>query len=261
MSALRVFRVFLRLGLTSFGGPTAHLGYFHDEFVTRRRWLDEAAFADLVALCQFMPGPASSQAGLAIGYLRAGWAGAAMAWIGFTTPSAVIMILFAWGLASGWGGEAAWLHALKLVAVAVVAQAAWTMGRSLWTDRRRITIGLMSTIVLLAFPLPVMQLAVIAAGALAGRWLLEAESAPGSTRGDGDALSVAGRGRRRAGALLLAVFAVSIVALPVVAAAGAFPRTRGVRLVLPGWLARLRRRACRASPARGRGGGPGVGGT
>ena len=223
MSALRVFRVFLRLGLTSFGGPTAHLGYFHDEFVTRRRWLDEAAYADLVALCQFMPGPASSQAGLAIGYLRAGWAGAAMAWIGFTTPSAVIMILFAWGLASGWGGEAAWLHALKLVAVAVVAQAAWTMGRSLWTDRRRITIGLVSTIVLLAFPLPAMQLAVIAAGALAGRWLLEAESAPGSTRGDGDALSAAGPGRRRAGVLLLAVFAVSIVALPIVAAAGTFP--------------------------------------
>ena len=225
MSALRVFRVFLRLGLTSFGGPTAHLGFFHDEFVIRRRWLDAAAYADLVALCQFMPGPASSQAGLAIGYLRAGYAGAAMAWIGFTTPSAIIMLLFAFGLASGWGGEAAWLHALKLVAVAVVAQAAWTMGRSLWTDRRRSAIGLASAIVLLLNPLPAMQLAVIAAGALAGRWLLDAESAgaPADGRGEGEGLSVAGRGRRRTGALLLGVFAVSIVALPIASAAGGFP--------------------------------------
>ena len=222
MSALRVFRVFLRLGLTSFGGPTAHLGFFHDEFVTRRRWLDEGAYADLVALCQFMPGPASSQAGLAIGYLRAGWAGAAMAWIGFTAPSALIMIGFAFGLAAGWGGEAAWLHALKLVAVAVVAQAAWTMGRSLWTDRRRTAIGLVAAIVLLGFPLPAMQIAVIAAGGLAGRWLLEAESAPADGRGARDALSAAGRGRRRTGALLLGLFAVSIVALPVAAAGGGF---------------------------------------
>ena len=223
MSALRVFRVFLRLGLTSFGGPTAHLGYFHDEFVTRRRWLGEAAWADLVALCQFMPGPASSQAGLAIGYLRAGWSGAAMAWIGFTTPSAVIMVLLASGLASGWGGEAAWLQALKLVAVAVVAQAAWTMGRGLWTERRRTAIGLVAAIVLLALPLPAMQLAVIAAGALAGRWLLEAERAPPDGREAGDALSPAGRGRGWTAALLLALFAVAIVALPLAVAAGAPP--------------------------------------
>ena len=223
MSPLDVFRVFLRLGLTSFGGPTAHLGFFHDEFVTRRRWLDAATWADLVALCQFMPGPASSQAGLAIGYLRAGWAGAAMAWIGFTAPSAAIMILFALGLASGWGGEAAWLHALKLVAVAVVAQATWTMGRSLWTDRRRTAIGLVAAILLLAFPVPAMQLAVIAAGALAGRWLLEAEGARAGGRAAGDESSVAGRGRRRTGALLLGVFAVSIVGLPLVVAAGAPP--------------------------------------
>jgi len=224
LSALRVFRVFLRLGLTSFGGPTAHLGYFHDEFVTRRRWLDEAAYADLVALCQFMPGPASSQAGLAIGYLRAGYVGAAMAWIGFTAPSAVIMILFAYGLASGGGGEAAWLHALKLVAVAVVAQAAWTMGRRLWTDRRRTAIGLASAIVLLAVPFPAMQLAVIAVGALAGRLLLGANSgAPAGSSERETAFSADGSGRRRAAALLLGVFAVSIVALPIAAAAGVFP--------------------------------------
>ena len=170
--AARVFTVFLRLGLTSFGGPTAHLAFFHDEFVRRRRWLDEAAYADLVALCQFLPGPASSQAGLAIGYLRAGYRGAAMAWLGFTAPSAILMALFAWGLALGWGGEAAWLDALKLVAVAVVAQAVRTMGQSLWTDRRRAAIGVAAAIILLLAPLPAMQLAVIAAGAVAGRWLL-----------------------------------------------------------------------------------------
>ena len=224
MSALRVFRVFLRLGLTSFGGPTAHLGFFHEEFVTRRGWLDEAAYADLVALCQFLPGPASSQAGLAIGYLRAGYPGAAMAWLGFTAPSAVIMALFAVGLGFGWSGEAAWLHALKLVAVAVVAQAAWTMGRSLWTDRRRSAIGLASAIVILTVPLPAMQLAVIAAGALAGRWLLGADSAsPASSPGGAIAMSTDGRARRNVAGMLLGIFAVSIVALPVAAAVAEVP--------------------------------------
>ena len=228
MSALPVFRAFLRLGLTSFGGPTAHLGFFHDEFVTRRRWLDEASWADLVALCQFMPGPASSQAGLAIGYLRAGWAGAAMAWIGFTMPSAIIMTLFAFGFAHGWSGEAAWLHALKLVAVAVVAQAAWTMGRSLWTDRRRAAIGLVAAILLLLLPLPAMQIAVIAAGAVAGRWLLRSESGPEGPRGAGEGWSAESRGRRRTGALLLGVFAASIVALPLAVTAGALPGLPGL---------------------------------
>ena len=229
MSAARIFGVFLRLGLTSFGGPTAHLAIFHGEFVTRRRWLDEAAYADLVALCQFLPGPASSQTGLAIGYLRAGYAGAAMAWLGFTAPSAIIMVLFASGFAFGGSGEAAWLHALKLVAVAVVAQAAWTMGRSLWTDRRRTAIGLASAIVLL-LPIPAMQLAVIAAGALAGWRLLETKTPPegtGGAEGAGGAAVASrdfGRGGRRAGALLLGVFGASIVVLPLAAAAVAgFP--------------------------------------
>ena len=230
MSALQVFRTFLRLGLTSFGGPTAHLGFFHTEFVTRRRWLDEAAYADLVALCQFMPGPASSQAGIAIGYLRAGYRGAAMAWFGFTAPSAVLMVLFAYGLAAGWGGEAAWLHALKLVAVAVVAQAAWTMGRSLWTDRRRTAIGMVAAIVLLLVPLPAMQLAVIAAGALAGRWLLEAAPATGASPAAAGvspvAVGVPSGARspgRRTGALLAGTFAVSVVALPLAAAVTEWP--------------------------------------
>lgn len=213
LRAARVLGVFLRLGLTSFGGPVAHLAIFHDEFVTRRRWLDAPAYADLVALCQFLPGPASSQAGLAIGYLRAGYPGAAMAWLGFTAPSAIIMALFALGLGFGWSGEAAWLHALKLVAVAVVARAAWTMGRSLWTDRRRTAIGLGSAIVLLAIPLPAVQLAVIAAGAVAG-WLLLAAEPPAERRPGGAGAPAAERAGRVTGALLLAAFVLLIVGLP-----------------------------------------------
>src|SRR5690606_37873644 len=121
-----VLRVFLKLGSTSFGGPVAHLGYFRTEFVDRRRWLDEAAYADLVALCQFLPGPASSQVGIAIGLRRAGWLGAVAAWVGFTLPSAVLMILFALGVAGSQAFEASGaVQGLKLAAVAVVAQAVW----------------------------------------------------------------------------------------------------------------------------------------
>ena len=194
-----------------------------------------------MALCQFLPGPASSQAGLAIGYLRAGYAGAAMAWLGFTAPSAILMTLFAFGFAFGGNGEAAWLHALKLVAVAVVAQAVWTMGRGLWTDRRRTGVGLASAVVLLLFPIPAMQLAIIAAGALAGWRLLGTEAAregagragvgaAGAGVGTGEGPSGAGiasrefgRRERRTGALLLGGFGASIVVLPLAAAAFALP--------------------------------------
>src|SRR5471032_2184134 len=127
-----VFLVFLRLGLTSFGGPVAHLGYFRDEFVHRRRWLDEVHYADLVALSQFLPGPSSSQVGIAIGVTRAGLAGALAAWLGFTAPSAALLILFGYGVGR-WRAllDAGWLHGLKVVAVAIVAQAVWGMARSL----------------------------------------------------------------------------------------------------------------------------------
>src|SRR3954471_4656112 len=119
-----VLIVFLRLGLTSFGGPVAHLGYFREELVTRRRWLDDQSYADLVALCQFLPGPASSQVGIAVGLLRAGYAGALAAWIGFTLPSALALVLFAYGVSAlGNGAGTGWLHGLKVAAVAVVAQA------------------------------------------------------------------------------------------------------------------------------------------
>jgi chromate transporter len=137
-SASSVLLAFLKLGLMSFGGPVAHLGYFRDEFVARRKWLDEATYVDLVALCQFLPGPASSQVGISIGMLRAGLKGALAAWVGFTMPSALAMIAFAYGVAS-WAdaGRGAWLHGLKIVAVAVVAQAVWNMARTLAPDRER----------------------------------------------------------------------------------------------------------------------------
>lgn len=123
-----VFLIFFRLGLTSFGGPIAHLGYFRDEFVTRRQWLTERSYADLVALCQFLPGPASSQVGIALGLSRAGYTGALAAWAGFTLPSAVALILFALGMTSyGDVMPSGVLHGLKVVAVAVVAQAVWGM--------------------------------------------------------------------------------------------------------------------------------------
>jgi chromate transporter len=115
----QVFIAFLRLGLTSFGGPIAHLGYFHEAFVVRRRWLDDRSYADLVALCQFLPGPASSQVGIAIGLSRAGYAGALAAWVGFTAPSAIAMVLFAYGLSAlGDAAGSGWLHGLKVAAVA-----------------------------------------------------------------------------------------------------------------------------------------------
>ena len=172
-SPLEVLRIFLRLGLTSFGGPVAHLGYFRAEFVDRRRWLDEAAFADIVALCQFLPGPASSQTGISIGLLRAGLPGAFCAWLGFVAPSALAMILFGYGVTAVSNlADSAWLHGLKIVAVAVVAQAVWGMARNLCPDRERATIAVGAAMVVLAIPSAPGQIGAIAAGGLIGWWLL-----------------------------------------------------------------------------------------
>jgi chromate transporter len=168
-SPFEVLRVFLRLGLTSFGGPVAHLGYFRAEFVERRRWLDEPAYADIVALCQFLPGPASSQVGISIGILRAGLAGGFLAWLGFTTPSALAMIAFGYGVtALGNLADSPWLHGLKIVAVAVVAQAVWGMARSLCPDRERATIAVGAAMLALATPSAPGQIGAIAAGGLIG---------------------------------------------------------------------------------------------
>ena len=175
-----VFLIFLRLGLTSFGGPVAHLGYFHAEFVARRRWLGERAYADLVALCQFLPGPASSQVGMALGLQRAGYRGALAAWAGFTLPSAIALILFALGLARH--GDALLsgaLHGLKVVAVAVVAQAVWGMAGKLCIGRARITLMVLAACMVLALPTAWTQVGVIALAGLAGLALFRAQAEAG----------------------------------------------------------------------------------
>jgi chromate transporter len=175
-SVLEVARVFLKLGLTSFGGPIAHLGYFREEFVNRRKWLDEKAFADLVALCQFLPGPASSQVGIAIGNLRAGFWGGLSSWLGFTIPSAVALILFGYGTGiMENGASAGWLHGLKGVAVAVVAQAVWNMAVSLCPDRPRQTLAILAALVVLLWRSSLSQIAVIVIAGIAGWKLLHSE--------------------------------------------------------------------------------------
>jgi chromate transporter len=178
-SALEVCRLFLKLGLTSFGGPIAHFGYFREEFVNRRKWLDEKAFADLVALCQFLPGPASSQTGIAIGTMRAGLWGGFAAWLGFTMPSAVALILFGYGTgiferSAGTG----WIHGLKVVAVAVVAQAVWNMAVNLCPDRPRRTTAILSALAVLLWHSSISQIAVIViAGIVGWRFLSSDHSA------------------------------------------------------------------------------------
>ncbi|WP_029421561.1 chromate efflux transporter [Alicyclobacillus macrosporangiidus] len=163
-----VFRVALRLGLTSFGGPIAHLGYFRDEYVARRRWLDDTTYTDLVALCQFLPGPASSQVGIAIGLLRAGMPGAIAAWLGFTLPSALALALFAAVLQRWHIQQAGWLHGLMIVAVAVVAQAVWGMAKSFAAGRTRAAVAVLAAVVTLLWPTPWTQVGVILASGIAG---------------------------------------------------------------------------------------------
>lgn len=208
-----VFGAFLRLGLTSFGGPIAHLGYFHREFVARRGWVDEAQYAQLVALCQSLPGPASSQLGFALGGVRAGWAGALAAFVAFTLPSALLLVAFAGAadrLSGPWGAAA--LHGLKLVAVAVVADGVRRMARQLAPDLPRALIAVGVAAAMLLVDLPLAQLAAVAAGALLGQWLCRRAAVP-------PVAAVPLRYGRRAGAVLLAAFAVLLGAALVVAAA------------------------------------------
>ena len=208
-SPLEVFRVFLKLGVSSFGGPIAHIGYFREEFVVRRRWLSEQSFVDLVALCQFLPGPASSQTGISIGLIRAGCGGALAAWVGFTLPSAVLMVLFAYGadMLSGPFG-AGLLHGLKLVAVAIVAQAVWGMARSLCPDRERASIATLSAVVILFSTSSVAQIGAIVLGGVVGLWLCR--EAPPATDGH-IAIPVS----RRVGFSALVAFFVLLVGLPI----------------------------------------------
>lgn len=208
-----VFMVFLRLGLTSFGGPVAHLGFFRDEFVVRRRWLSEHSYGDLIALCQFLPGPASSQVGMALGLSRAGYRGALAAWAGFTLPSAIVLIVFALGIARyGDGMAAGLLHGLKVAAVAVVAQAVWGMARTLCPDRARITLMAATACVVLLLPTITAQVGVIAAGAALGLMLFKPAAAGAHERLP---ITVG----RRAASMWLGLFFALLAALPLLAQA------------------------------------------
>jgi chromate transporter len=207
-----VLMVFLRLGLTSFGGPVAHLGYFRQDIVERRRWLDERAYADLVALCQLLPGPASSQVGIGIGLYRAGLPGAFAAWLGFTLPSALVLALFASGVETIGGSlGAGWLHGLKVAAVAVVALAVWSMAGSMANDRPRATLAVAATVLVFAVPGAAGQLGAILLGAIAGVVLLRDRSAtpplPSAPR----------RPSRTLGAICLALFFLLLIGLPLAA--------------------------------------------
>jgi len=180
-SLLDVLGVSTRLGLTSFGGPIAHLGYFREEYVVRRRWIDDAHYADLVALCQFLPGPASSQVGMALGIMRAGLLGGVAAWLGFTLPSALALVAFAYGLQALGVADAGWLHGLKVVAVAVVAQAVWGMARNLAPDRERASLAIVAAIAVLASRTATSQVLVIVMAGLLGWIVLPAVGTSTST--------------------------------------------------------------------------------
>ncbi|MED4923351.1 chromate efflux transporter [Anoxybacillus geothermalis] len=200
----------LRLGLTSFGGPVAHLGYFYEEYVKRKKWIDEKTYADLVALCQFLPGPASSQVGIGIGLMRAGVWGALAAWLGFTLPSAVALSLVAVWLQHHSWGDAGWMHGLLLAAVAVVAQAVWEMARKFASSRLEATVAIIAAAAVLLAPGAWSQVAVIAAAGGIGAFGLRRKNVALSS-------SVAGIPpfiRRSTGVTLLLLFAVLLVALP-----------------------------------------------
>ncbi|HML29579.1 MAG TPA: chromate efflux transporter, partial [Hyphomicrobium sp.] len=206
--------VFLRLGVTCFGGPIAHIGYFREEFVVRRRWLDEPAYADLVALCQFLPGPASSQVGFSLGLMRAGYCGGLAAWTGFTLPSAILLVLFAYGAGSLGGPFGTGLiHGLKLVAVAIVAQAVWGMARTLCRDRERASIAVAAALIVLFSASSIAQISAIVVGGLAGMWLCRAT--PPSMIGH-----IAVPVSRTAGLVSLSVFFLLLAGLPVLRSFG-----------------------------------------
>jgi chromate transporter len=208
-SPLEVLCVFLRLGVSCFGGPIAHIGYFRDEFVVRRRWIDEQAYADLVGLCQFLPGPASSQVGFSIGLIRAGYRGGLAAWTGFTLPSAIALVLFAYGAGELVGPIGiGLLHGLKLVAVAIVAQAVWGMARTLCPDRERASIAVAAALIILFSASSVSQITAILLGGVAGLWLCR--TGPPTTTGH-----VTVPVSRTAGLVALSVFFLLLAGLPV----------------------------------------------
>lgn len=208
-----LFFTFLKLGLTSFGGPIAHLSYFRNEFVIRRKWFDDQSYGDLVALCQLLPGPASSQVGIGIGLTKAGLPGALAAWLAFTLPSALAMMFFGLSVSALSGlPNQGWLHGLKIIAVAVVAQAVWGMARTLCPDRQRVTIMVLAAIAVLARPAAGIQVALIAAGGLAGLGFLKSGSI-------GQPVSLGIHLSRRFSIVALAIFFIFLIGLPLLSTA------------------------------------------
>ncbi|HZG78356.1 MAG TPA: chromate efflux transporter [Paenibacillus sp.] len=216
---LQSFATALKLGLLSFGGPTAHIGYFREEYVNRKRWLDDRSFADLVALCQLLPGPASSQVGIAIGWQRAGWLGSIAAWLGFTLPSAALLAAFAWASAAVPGAaDAGWLRGLELAAVAIVASAVLGMGRTLAPDRPRASIAVATAAAVLLLPHAWAQVAAIALAGAVGFALRR-----GATPDAADAAPPAAPRGRFGAVALLCVFAALLLGLPLAREAGWLP--------------------------------------
>lgn len=204
---LEILFVSAQLGLTSFGGPVAHLGYFHNEYIRRRRWMDERNYADLVALCQFLPGPASSQVGIGIGMVRAGWLGGIVAWLGFTLPSVLALVAFAFLLQGYDIAGAGWIHGLKIVAVAIVAQAILGMGQKLTPDRERVAIAVIAAGITLSWQTGYSQILTIAVAGIAGLWLYRHSSKENVTNLP---ISI----RRSSGIVCLALFGVLLIVLP-----------------------------------------------
>src|ERR1700722_14249626 len=212
-TAIEVFVAFLRLGLTSFGGPIAHLGYYRADIVARRGWLDEHAYADLVALCQFLSGPASSQVGIGIGPSRAGYAGVLAAWVGFTMPSGIALTLFGLGV-ERFGSliDSGWLHGLKIAAVAVVAHAVWGMASTMATGPTRATLAVIAAAIVLFVPTTAGQLGAVGLGTLAGVWLLQSDRRPAES-------TLAASVGRGVAIVCLAAFFALLIGLPLLAAA------------------------------------------
>jgi chromate transporter len=216
-SPSEVFLTFLKLGVTAFGGPVAHIGYFREEIVVRRRWVQDAAFTDLVALCQFLPGPASSQVGFSLGLIRAGYWGGLAAWTGFTLPSALLMTTFAFG-AGSLGGPvgAGLLHGLELVAVSIVAQAVWGMARTLCPDRQRAAIGTLVAVAILWSSSSLTQIGAIVFGGIIGLWLCR-----GPVAKPAEVLGVPVS--RRVGFVALGAYFLLLAGLPLFSIAGSVP--------------------------------------
>ena len=209
-NVIQIFLIFLRLGLTSFGGPVAHIAYFRDEFVARRKWFSENTYSEIVALCQFLPGPASSQVGLAIGLSAAGYRGAFAAWLGFTLPSAIAITLFALGMnAFSYDAITGVVHGLKIVAVAIIAQAIWGMAKTLCPDLARIALMIIATLIVSFIPNSIGQVAAIAACGLLGLGLVKLES----TSKESELLISSSK---KVGCCFLALFFILLIGLPVI---------------------------------------------